>query len=384
MRVLLHTPLKSPDHPVPSGDREMARGFRRLLLRLGYAVVAPTLSQMSPGVPPADTHLAAQRRARVQAGRLIARWRALPARHPERFDLWFTYHCYYRKPDWLGPIVSGALGIPYVIAEASHSLRRAQGPWRSGHRAVERALAAADLVLTVNPNDIAGVRPRLAAPSRQVWLPPFIDGAPLRHAAAARAENRAAVARRFGLDPGVPWLLSVGMMRTRDKLESYRVLGAALSLLAGRSWAALIVGDGPARGEIEALMGPLGTRVAFAGALPHGQLPALYAAADLYLWPAINEAYGMAFLEAQAAGLPVVAGRTGGVPAVVAEDETGLLTPIGDARAFAAAVGRLLDDPARRAELAAAAAMRMAARHDEGVAARALKAAIAAMMARRR
>ena len=37
-----------------------------------------------------------------------------------RFDLWFTYHCYYRKPDWLGPIVTRALGIPYVIAEASH------------------------------------------------------------------------------------------------------------------------------------------------------------------------------------------------------------------------------------------------------------------------
>ena len=277
--------------------------------------------------------------------------------------------------------MSGALGIPYVIAEASHSLRRAQGPWRPGHRAVERALAAADLVLTVNPNDFAGVRPRLAAPSRQVWLPPFIDVAPLRHAATTRAANRAAAARRFGLDPDVPWLLSVGMMRARDKLESYRVLGEALPLLAGRPWAALIVGDGPARGEIEALMAPLGARVAFTGALPHGQLPAFYAAADLYLWPAINEAYGMAFLEAQAAGLPVVAGRTGGVPAVVAEDETGLLTPVGDARAFAAAVGRLLDDPARRAELAAAAAARVAARHDESAAARALKAAFAAMMA---
>jgi glycosyltransferase involved in cell wall biosynthesis len=384
MRVLLHTPLKSPDHPVPSGDREMARGLRRLLLGLGHSVVVPVLSHVPPGVPPADTHLAAQRRARAQARRLIARWRALPARHPGRFDLWFTYHCYYRKPDWLGPIVSGALGIPYVIAEASHSLRRAQGPWRAGHRAVERALAAADLVLTVNPNDFAGIRPRLAAPSRQVWLPPFIDGAPLRQAAVARVANRAAAAQRFGLDPGVPWLLTVGMMRARDKLESYRVLGAALPLLAGRPWAALIVGDGPARGEIEALMAPLGARITFVGALRHEQLPALYAAADLYLWPAINEAYGMAFLEAQAAALPVVAGRTGGVPAVVADNETGLLTPVGDARAFADAVGRLLDDPARRAELAAAAAARVAARHDECAAARALKAAFSVMMVRRR
>ena len=124
--------------------------------------------------------------------------------------------------------------------------------------------------------------------------------------------------------------------------------------------------------------------MAFAGALPHGELPALYAAADLYLWPAINEAYGMAFMEAQAAGLPVIAGRTGGVPAVVADGEAGLLTPIGDAHAFGKAVGLLLDDPARRARMAAAAARRMVTRHDEGAAARALKAAIAAMTRRGR
>ncbi|MBL6651575.1 MAG: glycosyltransferase family 1 protein, partial [Reyranella sp.] len=110
MRVLLHTPLKPPDSPVPSGDREMARGLARLLRRLGYTVVMPPLSRVPPGVPRPAEHLACERRARRQAARLIARWRALPPRHPERFDLWLTYHCYYRKPDWLGPIVTRALG----------------------------------------------------------------------------------------------------------------------------------------------------------------------------------------------------------------------------------------------------------------------------------
>jgi glycosyltransferase involved in cell wall biosynthesis len=366
MRVLLHTPLKSPDSPIPSGDREMARGLRRLLRRLGHTVVMPALSRVAPGVPAPQDHLALERRARAQAQRLIARWRALPARHPERFDLWFTYHCYYRKPDWLGPIVTRALGVPYAAVEASHAPRRAQGLTRLGHRAVERALAAADLVLTVNPRDVAGVKARLRPGAHQVGLPPFIDTRPF--ARAPRAAN----------DP--PLLLSVGMMRTRDKLESYRVLAEALGRLKDKPWRALLVGDGSARGEVEAMMAPLneggGERVRFAGAVAHTDLPSIYASADLYLWPAINEAYGMAFLEAQAAGLPVVAGRTGGVPAVVADGITGILTPIGDAAAFAAATGRLLDDPKERARLAKAARARVNARHDESAAAHALAAAL--------
>jgi glycosyltransferase involved in cell wall biosynthesis len=362
MRVLLHTPLKSPDSPTPSGDREMARGLRRLLRRLGHTVVMPALSRVAPGVPAPQDHLALERRARAQAQRLIARWRALPAHHPERFDLWFTYHCYYRKPDWLGPIVTRALDVPYALVEASHAPRRAQGPTRLGHRAVERALAAADLVLTVNPRDVAGVKARLRPGAHQVWLPPFIDTR--QFAPAPHAAN----------DP--PLLLSVGMMRTRDKLASYRVLADALGRLKGKPWRALLVGDGPARGEVEAMMAPFGERVRFAGAVPHGDLPATYASADLYLWPAINEAYGMAFLEAQAAGLPVVAGRTGGVPAVVADGVTGILTPIGDAAAFAAATARLLDDAGERARLAKAARVRVNARHDERAAAHALAAAL--------
>ena len=65
---------------------------------------------------------------------------------------------------------------------------------------------------------------------------------------------------------------------------------------------------------------------------------------DLYTWPGVGEAYGMAYLEAQASGLPVVAGNERGIPDVVLDGDTGLLTPPGDDIAFAMAIGRLLDD----------------------------------------
>ena len=75
------------------------------------------------------------------------------------------------------------------------------------------------------------------------------------------------------------------------------------------------------------------------------ELAGVYAAADLYVWPACNEAYGMALLEAQAAGVPVVAGREGGVADVVADGATGLLVEPRSPTAFAAAVRSLLARP---------------------------------------
>ncbi len=85
--------------------------------------------------------------------------------------------------------------------------------------------------------------------------------------------------------------------------------------------------------------------------------------ADLLVWPAINEAFGMALLEAQASGVPVVAGASGGVAGIVAAGETGLLVPPGDATAFAAAARRLIRDTTARGAMAAAARAKVAREH---------------------
>jgi glycosyltransferase involved in cell wall biosynthesis len=153
-------------------------------------------------------------------------------------------------------------------------------------------------------------------------------------------------------------------MRPGDKFASYRVLGQALAQLLEKDWQLVVVGDGEAQAEVKAALKPLGRRVHYLGEQKPEDLPALYAACDLYVWPAINEAWGMTLLEAQAAGLPVIAGKTGGVPNVVDEGRTGLLPPIGDAGAFATAVARMLDDGEKRKAMGDAAMIWVKGRHD--------------------
>jgi glycosyltransferase involved in cell wall biosynthesis len=280
-----------------------------------------------------------------EAARVVAALRGLPA--AERPALWFTYHLYYKAPDWIGPRAATALDIPYVVAEASHAPKRAAGVWGAHHADTETAIVQARAVLCLTRHDAHCVAPLVRDPGRLFALPPFLDPEPFAAASARRASVRAALATRHDLDPARPWLLTVAMMRRDVKLESYRELAAALGCIAEKPWLLLIVGDGEARADVEASFAGLGPeRVRFLGERPPETLADLYAAADLYLWPAVGEAYGMALLEAGAAGLPVVAGAIGGVPDIVIDRRTGLLARANDPRDFAGRVATLLDDPA--------------------------------------
>ncbi len=330
--VAFYAPLKPPDHPIPSGDRRMARALLAALAHAGRPVeLASRLRSYDRGGDPLRQRRLATLGARC-AARLLRRYERRPP------AAWLTYHAYHKSPDWLGPAVAGSLGIPYLIAEASFAPKQAAGPWAAGHAASERAIRQADVVLAMTARDAPCLAPLVAPPAELRPLPPFLDPAPFQAAHAARARHRAALAGRFGLDPGQPWLLAVAMMRQDVKLLSYRLLGAALRAVTAPGWQLLVVGDGPARAEVEACL----VRARFAGAVAEEALPAFYAAADLMVWPAVREAYGLALLEAQAAGLPVVAGREGGVEEVVRDGVTGLLTPPREPAAFARAVDELL------------------------------------------
>jgi glycosyltransferase involved in cell wall biosynthesis len=378
MRIAFYAPLKPPDHPVPSGDRRMAQLLRLALARAGHEVELAARLRSYDGAG----DIARQRQFAEMGGRLASRLveRFKDRRPEDRPGAWLTYHLYYKAPDWIGPRVAAGLGIPYLVAEASVAMKRAGGPWSLGHEAVLAALKRADAVISLNPADDAGLRPHLGAPCRLHHMAPFLESAPYARAARQREDCRSTCAAEFGLDQDQPWLVAVAMMRPGDKLASYRILGEALTPLQAAPWQLLVIGDGPARRDVEAALAPLGARVRYAGALPPERMPELLAAADLFVWPAVNEAWGMAILEAQAAGLPVVAGRFGGVPQLVADGRTGILTPPHDVDAFADAVRDLLTDPRRRARYADAALAKVASAHDIAAAGAALDTIVATAM----
>jgi glycosyltransferase involved in cell wall biosynthesis len=359
-RILFYAPLKPPTHPVPSGDRTMARLLMLALKQGGFDV--ELASRLRARIADPDAVLVQETlRARAWgvADRLIARLRAGPKRlRPRAF---FTYHLYYKAVDWIGPRVADALDIPYLVAEASHAPKRAAGAWAFNHAGAEAAIKAADAIFCFNPVDRECLA-RIADRRALVDLPPFLDLRSFAPVLPERTQARARCAQRHKLDVRRPWLLAVGMMRKGDKLASYQLLAEALRRAKLTRPLLRVAGDGAAQAEVRRAFRDAPCEVKFLGALQPQDLIAPYAASDLMVWPAINEAFGMALLEAQACGLPVLAGASGGVPAIVSDGKTGFLAPPGDAAAFADGLKRALK--ADLPKLGRAARAKVERRHD--------------------
>lgn len=355
MKVAFLTPMKPPDHPVPSGDRTFARLILAALSLGGHTVTLP--SALSTRVDQPEQFGAIEREAASETARIASSWRqhGVP-------EVLLTYHSYHRAPDLIGPALAVAFDLPYAIIEASRASRHASGVWAQGFAMAEIALARADAVGAVTDRDAAGL---VALGPRVTRLPPFLDTAPFSAPARPR--------------PGA--LVSAAMMRDGRKARSVALLADAFALIrTGAVEATLaIAGDGPVRNSLEPLF-PAGTLV---GALDQPALAALFSTAAIFVWPAIAEPFGFVFLEAQAAGLPVVGGNAAGVTDVVADGETGILVAEGDAPALAAAVLTLLADPARRARMAHA-ARAFASGHDLNAGSRRLDALFSRAIAHRR
>ncbi|HEX4617174.1 MAG TPA: glycosyltransferase family 4 protein [Stellaceae bacterium] len=140
--------------------------------------------------------------------------------------------------------------------------------------------------------------------------------------------------------------------------KGHRVLVAALARLRGLDWQMLCIGSldrhpRTARSIRQMISAArLGRRITLAGEQPPRMVMRAYRAADLFVLPSLHEGYGMAFAEAMAHGLPIVATAAGAIPETVPR-EAGLLVRPGDAAGLARALWRVIADPALAVRLAA-------------------------------
>ncbi|MGO7181033.1 glycosyltransferase family 4 protein [Rhizobium brockwellii] len=325
MRVAFYAPMKSPNHPVPSGDRLMARLLIRTLELGGHQVDVASEFRTYASTPEAAAALEPAISAELERLRLT--WKSEP-----RPELWFCYHPYYKSPDPFGPAISAEFVIPYVTTEASYAAKRDRTGWAASQKLVGEAIMQAAVNISFTERDQAGLSATFPQ-ARLAGLKPFIDTALFEKVSPAPDPRR---------------LMTVAMMRAGDKMDSYAMLAKALRLIEDRPWTLAVIGDGPMRQQVQALFADFPGRIEWLGERNAVEIAELLGRGGLYVWPGCGEAYGLAYLEAQAAGLPVVAQETAGVPAVVEAGVTGLLTQDGDVAAYAGAVVALLDDRQRR------------------------------------
>ncbi len=163
--------------------------------------------------------------------------------------------------------------------------------------------------------------------------------------------DRMAPLQRQALDtpPEAPLILALGRHHVN---KAFDVLLRALARVPGAVlW---LAGDGPERPSLERLADELGVRarVRFLGW--REDVAALFATADLCVFPSRHEPFGTVALEAWAAGVPLVATSAAGPAGLLTDGDDGLLVPVDEPEALAAAIQRLIDDDALRGRLAAA------------------------------
>lgn len=312
-----------------------APGAERFCAALRAAGIAVTTLPAGPDANPALV---------VRLARLIRR------RRPD------LVHTHLIHADVHGQLAARLAGVPAVSTVHGAHPFYGRPPFRQA-AALAGHLARRTIAISHHVADLLA-RWRIVPAERLRVVHYGIDPGPW----AAAGERREAVRRRLGVDDGV---VAVGVASRLVPHKGHaELLGAvAGARRAGAPLVLLVAGDGPLRGDLEHQAARLGLdgAVTFCGFIE--DVAGFMAACDVVAFPtqpSLSEGFGLAALEAMAAGRAVVATRVGPIPEVVADEETGLVVPPGDPTPLAEALGRLAADAALRARLGAAAAQRAA------------------------
>ena len=341
-RIAFYATIKPPDHPIPSGDRLIARN---LLHALTLAGLEPFLasSYISYSKREAPEYLSERKSGALkEAAKIITQLRDDPP------DIWMTYHPYCKAPDWIGSTVTKALNIPYVTVEASKTgqgYENGGDRWKGWRKEAQTHIKAADMHFCLKPTDRAYVLSLLGSDEKLHDLPPFFD--------ATIPDKLPLVSHPENWNADTPILITVGMMRPGKKQKNYRLLARALEPLQKLDWKLVIVGEGPAEDEVKSYFSNLSQeRLHWTGAISPNEVLAQLSAADLFVWPGWKEPIGMVYLESQLMGTPVCALDSMGVSLVVKHNETGLLAdecdPDGDVSPFCNNLETMINQPELR------------------------------------
>lgn len=319
-------------------------------LRLFRSIPDVQLLPVDVGVHPLDAGVAAgnahpsQRRSQLAAGLRMIRSLAQLAVYVRRHHIRIIHSDARQRDVVLAYLLARLSGATFVV--------QLHSKWPAWARSVvQHAIRHADAVIGVS-NWVA--ESTVAAGCAPAKVHAVINGF---DAATWDSEVEAGPVRaEFGVPPQVPLLATVSrLIKWKGHLDLVRAL--ALVRDHGLDFRLLIVGADDASGlsdeppfsaTVTRLVGELGLeeRVSFAGW--RRDINRVMAAADVYAMPAFEEPCGLVYLEAMAASRPVVALRSGGVPEVVVDGETGLLAEPGDVAGLAANIERLLREPELR------------------------------------
>ena len=243
-----------------------------------------------------------------------------------------------------------------------------------------RVLRGASLVICAGNYPAAEAERAAGCTLPTVVVPPGVDTDRFRPLDEA---ERASVRRELGLPVDAPLVVSVSRLVPRKGMDTLIRSAARL----GRTEPDLVVaiaGSGRDRRRLEGLVASTGAPVRLLGRVPEELLPGLYGAGDVFAmlcrsrWGGLEqEGFGIVFLEAAAAGVPQVAGESGGAAEAVAHERTGLVMGRPDAvEQVARTLSDLLGDRERRAEMGREARRRAEAEFSYDVLARRRRAGI--------
>ena len=242
--------------------------------------------------------------------------------------------------------MGAAVGVPFTFTAHGYDIRR-KPPADFAARA-----AAAAVVVTVSEANREHIVRSLSVPAEKLRIIPCgVD----------TEQFRPTETKAIGGD--APLFVCVAR---HVKVKNLGLLLDACALLRERgvSFRCVSVGDGVCRGELELERAALKLEktVEFVGAQEQRAVLAWWQRANVAVLTSENEGMPVCLMEAGACGVPAVATAVGGIPELVGHGETGLLTPAGDARAFAAALQELLQEPSRAAAMGRAARERVLAK----------------------